>query len=116
MIVKFVRPRPMVLVQVSVSMGKNGKVMMPPTGGNSALKSFAVRSGLNFARLMLRLSKGSAVGLCCSTLWRTLLPWDGFAFLSEICVRGCPFPRSAGRCDGISERFFFYNTKISQIR
>ena len=60
MIVKFVRPRPMVLVQVSVSMGKNGKVMMPPTGGNNALKSFAVRSGLNFARLMLRLSKGSS--------------------------------------------------------
>src|SRR5262245_5373333 len=60
MIVKFVRPRPMVLVQVSVSMGKNGKVTMPPAGGNSALKSFAVRSGLNFARLMLRLSKGSS--------------------------------------------------------
>ena len=44
------------------------------------------------------------------------MPWDGFAFLSEICVRGYPFPGSASRCDGISERFFSYNTKISQIR
>src|ERR1051325_3573116 len=61
MIVKFVRPRPIVLVQVSVSMGKNGNVINPPGGGNNnALKSFAVRSGLNFARLRLRLSKGSS--------------------------------------------------------
>src|SRR6266566_2646780 len=59
MIVKFVRPRPMVLVALSVSIGRKGKITMPPAGPNNFFKSVAERSGLNFVRSMLRLSKGS---------------------------------------------------------
>ena len=49
----------MVLVALSVSIGRKGKVTMPPTGSNNFFNSFAESSGLNFVRSMLRLSKGS---------------------------------------------------------
>jgi hypothetical protein len=60
MMVKFVRPRPMVSVALSVSIGRKGKVTMPLTGSNNFFKSFAESSGLNFVRSILRLSKGSS--------------------------------------------------------
>src|SRR5213594_1619039 len=59
MMVKFVRPRPMVFVGLSVSMGPKGRIMVLPIGPSNFLISIAERSGLNFVRSTLRLSKGS---------------------------------------------------------
>src|SRR3990172_3374535 len=59
MMVRFVRPRPMVLVGLSVSMGPKGKITSPRLGPKSFWRSLAVRSGLNLVKSTLRLSKGS---------------------------------------------------------
>ncbi len=59
MIVRFVRPRPMVLMGLSVSMGPKGKTTSPPLGSKSFRRSLAVRSGLNLVKSTLRLSRAS---------------------------------------------------------
>src|SRR6267142_6413840 len=59
MMVRFVRPRPMVLMGLRVSMGPKGKTTRPPLGLKSFWRSLAVRSGLNLVKSTLRLSKGS---------------------------------------------------------
>src|SRR5437870_13058007 len=59
MMVNFVRPRPMVFVGLSVSMGPKGRITVLPIGPSNFLMSIAERSGLNFVRSTLRLSKGS---------------------------------------------------------
>ena len=50
MTVKFVRPRPMVFVGLSVSMGPKGRITMLPIGPSNLLMSIAERSGLIFVR------------------------------------------------------------------
>src|SRR5437016_12785082 len=101
MMVKFVRPRPMVLVQLSVSMGRKGKITMPPIGPNSSLKSFAERSGLNLARLMLRLSKGSSSRTLLLAALEDAFFIGWISPFTVICVRGAPFPRRAGEGVGL---------------
>src|SRR2546429_644397 len=107
MMVKLVRPRPMVLVQLRVSMGRNGKVTMPPIGANKFLKSFAERSGLKLARLMLRLSKGS------SSVTFLLAALEEFFFIgwfspfTVIRVREGPFPRRAAERIGLRAKRVF---------
>src|SRR5205809_2935014 len=107
MMVKFVRPRPMVLVQLSVSMGRKGKITMPPIGPNSSLKSFAERSGLNLARLTLRLSKGSSSRtLLLAALEDTFfIGW--ISPFTVIRVRGVPFLRTAGEGVGLRAKRVF---------
>src|SRR2546422_2142216 len=70
----FVRPRPTILLTLSVSMGPKGAITMPPIGPSNFLMSAAERSVLNFAGSMLRLSKGS--------ISRTLLAaWEDAFFM-----------------------------------
>src|SRR5438093_7266581 len=114
MIVKFVRPRPMVLAQLSVSMGRKGKITMSPIGPNSSLKSFAERSGLNLVRLMLRLSKGSSSRTLLLAALEDTFFIRGISPFTVIRVRGAPFPRTAGEGVGLQAKRVFGRSPRAQ--
>src|SRR5438874_7123623 len=115
MMVKFVRPRPMVLVQLSVSMGRKGKITMPPIGPNSSLKSFAERSGLNLARLTLRLSKGSSSRTLLLAVLEDTFFIGWISPFTVIRVRGAPFPRTAGEGVGLRAKRVWVDRHVRSV-